>query len=87
MDQYAITSLSAVRDGAQTIAKDYFGCAESTIIHRENNQYVFGGNMIKQLQCAAALMMVAMGSAFATGTKVSSDSKATAPSKRIADKL
>src|SRR5476649_1150321 len=35
--------------------------------------------MIKQLQCAAALMMFAMGTAFAAGTK-SSDSKVTAPS-------
>jgi glutathione S-transferase len=34
--------------------------------------------MIKQLQCAAALMMLAMGSAFAAGTKASSDTKAIA---------
>jgi glutathione S-transferase len=35
--------------------------------------------MIKQLQCAAALMMFATASASAAGTKVSSDSKVIAP--------
>jgi glutathione S-transferase len=39
----------------------------------------FGGSMIKQLQCAAALMVFAIGSAVAAGTKVSSDSKVIAP--------
>jgi hypothetical protein len=34
--------------------------------------------MIKQLHCAAALMMFAMASAGSAGTKVSSDSKVTA---------
>jgi glutathione S-transferase len=35
--------------------------------------------MIKQLQCAGALMMFAMASAFAAGTKVSGDSKVVVP--------
>ena len=35
--------------------------------------------MIKQLQCAAALLMIAMGPVLAAGTKASSDVKATAP--------
>src|ERR1700732_5088293 len=34
--------------------------------------------MTKPLQCAAGIMMLAMGSVFAAGTKASSDSKAVA---------
>jgi glutathione S-transferase len=62
------------------ISKDYIGRAESTIIRlREQPMPSFGGNMIKQLHCAAALMMFAMASASAAGTKVSNDSKVIAP--------
>jgi glutathione S-transferase len=49
------------------------------MIRQENNEPCIGGKMIKQLPCAAALVLLAMGSAFAAGTK-SGDSKVTVPS-------